>query len=158
MRVNTRCHIPCLLCPLPLTHVAASWILEPLLGEDLVGSCPSLQWLLLARTLLLEALKDNPHQQAVMRNPDAAAEDSGVDSGSSPSFAITSAARLGRLAALLAAHPPVADAGGLIRCDRVSWWLWSWPWWSLRCAVSQQHVLDGRSQSLMYEASQVGRG
>ncbi|KAG2451048.1 hypothetical protein HYH02_004316 [Chlamydomonas schloesseri] len=128
-------------------------------GEDLVGRCPAVQWLLLARRLLVAPLAlparlaSEPASAGLDGTGDGAAAAPASSSSSSPAAAAAAAAakeheqpreqELRRLGALLHGGP----AGGILPR--------SWSWWALRCVMAQQHALDGRSHTLLAEASQL---
>ncbi|EFJ51673.1 hypothetical protein VOLCADRAFT_87348 [Volvox carteri f. nagariensis] len=111
-------------------------------GEDLVGRCPAIQWLLLARVLLLDSL--NTHSTHTLDKATAAAEGEGEEMEAAEGKQEQGG-------------PGGGPASGGSGAPGVCWseWVWCWPWWALRCVMSQQHVLEGRSHSLLSEASQL---
>ncbi|GIL61603.1 hypothetical protein Vafri_16033 [Volvox africanus] len=141
-------------------------------GEDFVGRCPAVQWLLLARTLLLgplvAATPSPDHQQGQGGGQEGrrqeAASCGGVKAATITVAATAAATAAGTcrtlpfLAPLLRVTSPAYhnhDQMGGDSTAAVCSWTWSWPWWALRCVMSQQHVLEGRSHSLLSEASQL---
>ncbi|KAG2495053.1 hypothetical protein HYH03_006983 [Edaphochlamys debaryana] len=115
---------------------ADTWAREQLQvdGEDLAGRLPALQWLFLARTLLLAPLRlgaapPKGHSSASSGAPasEAASSDAGAGAAGAATGVVLGRARLPQ----------------------------SWAWWGLRTVLTQQHALEGRSASLLHEAGQL---
>ncbi len=92
-----------------------------------MGRCPAVQWLLLARRLLVAPLRLPPHTPGATTTEGAPAsgapqQQQGQDQGQGT------------------ASPASGPSPG-------------WYWWSLRCVMAQQHALDGRSATLAGEAA-----
>ncbi|KXZ52937.1 hypothetical protein GPECTOR_8g312 [Gonium pectorale] len=122
-------------------------------GEDLVGRCPALQWLLLARVLLLRpmGLLDLRAATAEGEEHREGAEAEGRQHGQAEE-AGAGAEEAGRHQA-----GAEAEAGpGSVR-QALARLAPSWPWWALRTVSSCASALDGRSHSLLSAASTLIR-
>lgn len=92
-----------------------------------MGRCPAVQWLLLARRLLVAPLRLPPH------TPGATTSEGPPASGGP--------------------QQQQGDAQGQGTTSHASGPSPGWCWWSLRCVMAQQHALDGRSATLAGEAA-----
>ncbi|KAG2428213.1 hypothetical protein HXX76_011893 [Chlamydomonas incerta] len=117
-------------------------------GEDLVGRCPAVQWLLLARRLLVAPLGLAPRLPSEPLALDGASSEDPASGGAEGAAAAAAGAKEREAQE----QERQRRLGGLLNGGRLPG---SWAWWALRCVMSQQHALDGRSHTLLTEASQL---
>lgn len=122
-----------------------------------MGRCPAVQWLLLARRLLVAPLGLASRPPSELTEAGLAADGSGSSSSAegAAAAAVADAARGSTQEREEQAERERRRLGGLLSGGLLPG---SWSWWALRCVMGQQHALDGRSHTLLTEASQVGWG
>lgn len=112
-------------------------------GEDIVGLCQQLQYLLLAEILLVEPLtrlQPQPSQPEDLTTPTTTSS----DNATTPSAASAAATSM-------LADTESAAAHTIVQC------MPSLPWWALRITVLHQSVLAGRSATLLRRTNMLTR-
>ena len=140
------------------THPHERWAANALQldGEETIGRCAHVQYLLLAQILLLAPLLNEPARPA----EESESSNTGLVSSFRkidllPTLTITSHSSTQDPSCL----PPSASTSSIMplldprASELISDCLPSWYWWALRCTTLHQHLLNGQSPTLLARSS-----